>query len=236
MRASAQVFLLLLGLFAAAALPAQPDRDSLIEAWEAYMASLPATAGFEKTGDGTYRLEDTELPYAGELRIIAAIVRPPDDGGIVAEFTHFGMVEFELLDLPSERLVSQSFYYWLGDRQTLHYSNTAQAWLDPRAYQQSIAENYGGGLSLGGLSFMLNYGIWVLLIALLIFVFVAVSRQSRKARSLMDETAAINRQARQNLDRSEKMQDQVLAVAREARDLQAENNQLLRQMLETLRR
>lgn len=42
-------------------------------------------------------------------------------------------------------------------------------------------------------------------------------------------------QARQNLDRSEKMQDRVLAIARESRDLQAENNELLKQMLETLR-
>ena len=235
MRLLMQVLLLLPGLFAAAAASAQPDRDSLLEAWEAYMASLPATAGFEKTGDETYRLEDTELPYSGDVRIVAAIVRPPDDSGVVAEFTHFGMVEFELPDLPPERLGSQTYYYWLGDRQTLHYSNTQQAWLDPRAYRQAITETYGGDLSLGGLSFMLNYGIWVLLVALLVFVFIAVSRQSRKARNLMDDSASINEKARQNLDRSEKLQDQVLAIAREFRDLQAENNELLRRMLETLR-
>ena len=235
MRRSLQMLLLLPGLFGAAAALAQPDRDSLLEAWEAFMVSLPATASFEKTGDGAYRLEDTELPYSGKVRIVAAIVRPPDDGGIVAEFTHFGMVEFELPDLPPERLGSQSFYYWLGDRQTLHYSNTEQAWLDPRAYQRSIAETYGGGLSLGGFSFMANYGIWVLLITLIVFVFIVASRQSRKARKLMDDSAAINEQARQNLDRSEKMQDRVLAIARESRDLQAENNELLKQVLETLR-
>ena len=95
---------------------------------------------------------------------------------------------------------------------------------------------YGGNLSFGGLSFMLNYGIWILLIGLLIFVFIAVARQSKRANNLLEESAAINQQAKENLDRSEKMQDEVLEIARSARDLQVENNELLRQMLEALRR
>jgi len=52
----------------------------------------------------------------------------------------------------------------------------------------------------------------------------------------MDETAEINEQARRNLDRAEAMQDEVLSIARESRDLQKDNNDLLRSMLESLRR
>ena len=90
--------------------------------------------------------------------------------------------------------------------------------------------------SFGALSFMVNYGIWILLIALVIFVFVGLNRQTKKARALMDETAAINQQARENLDRAAKMQDEGLAIARESRDLQSETNELLRQMLDAGRR
>jgi hypothetical protein len=108
--------------------------------------------------------------------------------------------------------------------------------MGPADYQASITELYSGGASFGALSFMLNYGIWVLLIGLLAFAFIAVGRQAKKARALMDESAAINLQARENLDRSERMQDEVLSIARETRDLQSENNQLLKEMLSALKR
>jgi hypothetical protein len=83
---------------------------------------------------------------------------------------------------------------------------------------------------------MLNYGIWLLLIGLLVLVFIAVGRQAKKARALMDDSAAINQQARDNLDRRQSMQDEILSIARETRDLQSENNQLLKEILSALRR
>ncbi len=82
------------------------------------------------------------------------------------------------------------------------------------------------------MSFMLNYGIWIVLLALIVFIVIAIQRQSQKARALMDESAAINSQARENLERAAGMQDEVLAVARESRDLQAETNRLLAALLE----
>ncbi len=200
------------------------------------MDGLPGTVAFEKLGDGRYRLEDTDLPYEGEIRLVGALVRPVDTAGVETGFAHFGMVEFELVDLRPERLSSQSYYYWLSDRQTLHYSETEQRWVDPATYQSALTERFSGGLSLGPLSFMLNYGIWVFLIALIVFVFLAVGRQSKKARGLMDDSAAINQQARENLDRTQAMQDEVLAIARETRDLHAESNALLKEILLKLQR
>lgn len=215
---------------------AEADRDSLITAWEAHISGLPGTESFEETGDGTYRYKDTDLPYDGELKLLGALVRSSEAAGFETEFTHLGMVDFELTDLPMERMSSQVYYYWLADRQTLHFSVTTGEWVDAAEYQASLSDMYSDGPSFGVLSFMLNYGIWVLLIALIIFVFVLVNRQARKARSLMDETAEINEQARRNLDRAEAMQDEVLSIARESRDLQKDNNDLLRSMLESLRR
>jgi len=228
------IFILLLASVACAEPQAQPDRDSLIDAWESHVRSLPGTTSLEATGDDTYRYADTDLPYEGELTIIGALVRSADSAGFETDFTHLGMVDFELADLPPERLSSQVYYYWLADRQTMHYSESQQAWVSTSSYQASISDRYGGDKSFSTLSFMLNYGIWILLVVLLGFVFVSFSRQAKKARSLMDDTASINQMARENLDKAKGMQDEVLAIARESRDLQSENNELIRRLVKTM--
>ena len=236
MKNTVSVFLLALCAFIPINALADADRDSLVAAWEAHITGLPGTESFEKTADGVYQLKDTDLPYEGELNLLGVLVRASESAGFETDFTYFGMIEFELTDLPAERLSSQVYFYWLADRQTLHYSESAQEWVDASTYQASITDLYSGAPSFSALSFMLNYGIWVLLIGLIIFVFVGLNKQTKKARSLMDDTADINEQARKNLDRAEAMQDEVLSIAREARDLQKENNELLAKMLQALQR
>lgn len=235
-RVAAALIILFVGTYAANAGPETPDRDSLVNAWEAHIATLPSTVAFESLGDGVYRFEDSDLPYEGELRIVGALVRSADTGGYNTGFSHLGMVDFELTDIPVERLSSQVYYYWLSDRQTLHFSESDQGWVDMAAYQASISSMYSGGGSYGVFSFMLNYGIWIVLIAVVVFGIIAVGKQAKKARSLMDDSAAINDKARQNIDRAEGLQDEILAIARETRNLQADNNELLRQMLGALKK
>ncbi len=219
-----------LALFLSSAAGAAADRESLLAAWEAHMASLPDTARFEAIGDQRYSLEDTALPYEGEVRVLGVLLRAADS--FAGDFTHFGMVEFELVDLPPERQASQSYYYWLTDRQTLHYSSAEERWVDTAAYNAALQAHYGFGSDYGAFSFMLNYGIWTIMLGALVLVIVIVLRQAKKARALMDETAAINRQARENLDRAATMQDEALAVARQTLDLQTEANALLRRLVE----
>lgn len=235
MRTAAALLALLVSVLLMQDARAEPDRQSLIDAWEARIASLPGTLLFEPIGDGIYRFSDSDLPYEGELKLTGALVRPADSAGYDTGFSYLGMVDFRLTDMPADRMSSQVFYYWLSDRQTLHYSDAQQRWVDTATYQASISEIYGGATSYGPLSFMLNYGIWVFLIALIVFVFLAVGKQTKKARTLMNDSAAINQRARENIDRAEGLQDRILALAEETRDLQAENNQLLRQMLDSLR-
>ncbi len=234
-RLAAALIILFAGAYAANAGPETPDRDSLVGAWEAHIAALPSTVAFEPLGDGVYRLEDSDLPYDGELKIVGALVRSADTGGYSTGFSHLGMVDFELTDIPVERLSSQVYYFWLGDRQTMHFSDSEQRWVDIATYQASISGMYSAGASYGALSFMLNYGIWIILIAVVIVGIIAVGKQAKKARTLMDDSAAINDMARQNIERAEGLRDEILAIARETRDLQADNNKLLRQMLDTLR-
>lgn len=236
MRTTPTLILLLLCSIVGHDVLAQPDRDSLLEAWEAHIASLPGTARFEAIGGSAYRFEDTDLPYDGELTIVGVLVRPAESAGFETGYSHTGLVDFRLTEMPEDRLSSQVYYYWLTDRQTLHYSKAEARWVDTTTFQKSITNMYNSGTSYGGLSFMLNYGIWIFLIALIIFVFIAVGKQAKKARSLMDDSAAINEKAKANIDRAEGLQDELLTIARENRDLQSENNELLRKMLEAMSR
>jgi hypothetical protein len=236
MRSEHRLILLLAGLFLAGTANAGADRESLREAWEQYVRGLPGTVALEATGEGGYRLHDEDLPYDGELRIVSALVRSAESAGFDTGFSHMGIVEFTLDDLPSERLASQSYYYWLADRQTLHFSEQDQSWVGNQDYQARLTASYGGQSSYSGLTFMLNYGIWIALLGLIVLVALAVSRQSRQARALMDESREINQQARRNLDRNEKMQDELLAIAYEGRDLQKDNNELLGQIRDALQR
>lgn len=236
MRTFGIIFSLLIG--ASAMLPAYAgaDRESLIKAWEAHVASLPSTARFEMTDEGTYQLTDTDLPYDGELKLHGALVRSMPTPGPDTDFTHTGMLEFELVDLPEERQISQLYYYWLSDMQSLYYSKSRDEWVSQSSYAQDIGSNYSLDSSFGFMSFMMKYGIWILLIALIVFLFRGVNTQMKKNRVLMDDSAAINEKARENVDRAQAMQDEVLAISRESLKLQSQNNETLRKILDALNR
>ena len=236
MRMTMILLVSLLAALATSDVSAEANRESLIAAWEGHIASLPSTTRFEAVGDGVYQLEDADLPYSGELKIVGALVRATESAGYETGYSHTGMVDFRLADLPEERLSSQVYYYWLADRQSLHYSETEQRWVDTATFQQTITNMYDTDTPFSALYFMLNYGVWILLIGLAVFGIVAISKQTKKAKSLMDDSASINEQARQNIHRAEGLQDELLAIARETRDLQSQNNELLRKMLAALQK
>jgi len=236
MRTVATLMILLLVPFIATEASADANRESLVEAWEAHVRSLPGTVRLEAVGEDVFELEDTDLPYEGQLTIVGALVRPAESVGYETGYSHIGIVELRLADMPAERTSTQVYYYWLNDRQTFYYSVAERRWVDTAAYQASFADIYDADTPFGALSFMLNYGIWIFIFALVIFGFVAVGKQTAKARALLDDSESINQKARENIDRAESMQTELLDIARETRDLQTENNALLRQMLDALKR
>lgn len=208
---------------------AAPDRASLLSAWAEAMTTLPSTLAFEERDDGGYHLADDSLPYEGEVRVVSSIVRPVPMAESTG-FTHTGLVEFELVDLPAELRESQSYYYWLADRQMLYYSDADDGWLASAQYQAALQTSYEEPYAFGPLSFMLNYGIWVVLLALLLWVFLTLSRQQRKARTLMDETASINEMARENIERSAEIQQESIEITRKVLEIQEANRRVLEQI------
>jgi Sec-independent protein translocase protein TatA len=225
---------LLFGVFGNA-WPAGPDREGLLAAWAGFMAANPDTEDFESIGEDRYRLTDSSLPYEGEVRVIGAIVRTMEDYGAELPFSHTGFVEFELTDLPDERSQTQSYYYWAADRQTLYFSSGQGRWVTPAAYQASFNEQVAPGV-FGVAYYLLRYGIWLLLIPVLIVAIVFAAKQANKARQLMNDAADINQQARQNIERGASLQEEVVALSRKALEQQAEANRILEEIRDSLRR
>ena len=222
-------------LLATAALAAEPERDDLLAAWEAQFESLSETTGFEKLGEGRYRLSDSSLPYEGDLEVVGAVIRRADVVAANFPVTHTGFVEFRLADLPDDRLQTQSYYYWAADRQSLYYSAATESWISAAEYQTLLTDAYNLPASAGA-SFLFDYGLWLILIAVLIFGIVVIGRHSRKARELMDDAGDINRQARENIERSAVLQKEIVALSRRSIDLHGETNVLLQEIRDELAR
>ena len=81
---------------------------------------------------------------------------------------------------------------------------------------------------------MLNYGIWIFLIALLVWVFLAFNKQHKKARALIDDSSSINERARENLDRSAEIQKESIEITRQILDIQKANTRVLEQIRDCL--
>lgn len=205
---------------------AEPDRGALLAAWADYMAANPDTEAFEPIDSSRFRLTDSSLPYDGEIRVLGAIVRTIDDFGADLPFSHTGFVEFELTDLAEERRQTQSYYYWIADRQTLYFSVDEGRWMTPADYQAAFRDQL---VPEGSSSFfyLIRYGIWLLLIPALLLAIFFVGKQANKARKLMNEAAEINQQARQNIERSAALQEEVINISRQSLELHSETNRLL---------
>jgi hypothetical protein len=76
-----RIIILLVAAILVQVAAAEPDRESLVEAWEAYVAALPGTSAFEVIGEGVYRLQDADLPYDGEVKLVGALVRSAEAAG-----------------------------------------------------------------------------------------------------------------------------------------------------------
>lgn len=228
---SLQVLACALCCLLSTAATAAPDREGLIEAWVAHMQTASGTISFERSGEDTFLLRDDSLPYDGEVRIVGALVRPTEVQFVESAFSHMGSVEFDLVTLADDRRYTQTYSYWMTDRQLFYYSENREAWLGQADYALAVQEEYGSkGAAFGPLSFMLNYGIWIALLALLVWVFRVLGRHQKEATSLMDDSASINEMARKNLERSAELHEESIEMTRQILEVQKANQALLTQI------
>lgn len=212
---------------------AQPDRTALLDAWKSRMTELGGT--LQPQSDEAFFLTDDSLPYEGKVEIVSALIRSAPEqsyGDIV--ISHSGIVEFRLEDLPTERTASQLYYYWLADRQNFHFLSDTQEWISQARYNQLLQNSHS--TSYSALSWIVNWGFWIVVLGLVIWLALFLGRSQKKAKSLMSDSADINNLARENIEKSAELQNEMAGLARKNAQLMEDNNVLLRQILESVSR
>lgn len=223
------VLLCLILLLPAIAIAA-PDRAGLIKAWE---ADMRRDDQLDALPDGSYHFKSESLGYDGGVRILAAIVRDEGMGRNDPTMQANGSVDFDLIDLSPEQRASSVFGMWKAGRQSFVYDGEKNAWLSIAAWAK--ARNSSGSfrdtLSDGLLSSAGLYG-FLLFLAL---AFLVVVRQQRKARALLDDSSALNRMGREDIERTRALREAQAASMRESLELARHNAQTLDAILAQLR-
>lgn len=210
---------------------AQPDKASLLDAWETRIVELGGT--LDPQPDDTYLLTDDSLPYEGTVVVVSTLIRAaPEQSYGDVQVSHSGIVEFRLEDLPVERTGSQLYYYWLTDRQNFQFLDDSQEWISQSQYNNLLQNSRGSSYS--ALSWFVNWGFWIVVLILVIWLAVFLGRSQKKAKSLMSDSADINNLARENIERSAELQAEMAGLARKNAQLMEDNNVLLRQILESV--
>ena len=229
-----QLIFLAISLLATTVAIAEPDKQSLLAHWESAMREQGVD--LDRLDDGTYRLTDTELPYEGRVSIVGTNVRAAESVGPSGQPSYTGFVDFDLLDLPDRLRQSQLYYLWLAERQQYYYNDETQQW--GSADEVWNAQTKGSAWQTFK-RLLFRWGpLLILLFVVLVFIRVIrfVMRQQKNARALIDDSADINKTARENLERARELQEEHIKIARENAEVVKSNNELLREMLTVLRK
>lgn len=229
--------LMLLLLLVPALACAAPDRAGLIKAWEAAMSRDGSLAA---QPDGSYRYHNEAIGYDGAVKIASAIVRTDGVEEIAQpDMTAMGTVDFDLVDMPArpKDSMASGLMMWKAERQNFIYDDKQQAWLTTAEWAKANYDEADGvGYPRSSLRWVLDYLVPIGLVALLVAVFVWLSRVQRQSRSTMKDAFEVNRVARENVERAAKLQDEQKARMEESLALARRNTALLESILEELRK
>lgn len=206
-----------------------PDRASLIAAWE---QTVSRGARLVRTGPDRYTIEADEIGYRGPLSIQAVLVREQPATG--AGFSHVGVVDFALDDLPAGRANSHAVMVWRSGMQQFYF-DAARGWRAPDELAQEMTQAFDSG-GLGLMAAAAGSGmIFLLPLAVLGLILWLGVRNNRRANAVLDETRGFNDEARQELERSRAQQDEQMQILRRSVALSEDSNRLLREIAEALR-
>ena len=205
---------------------AQPDKGSLIAAWERLQLEDPSTEVFEKVEDRLYRFKTGRFPFDGRMRLVNASidsVAPGDEGGYI-----LGVVEVELQGVEEEFYRTHSFSYsnWQRDNM-LYYDSKEERWLTYAQWEEALGEYWDDQATMPWYLELVS-GPGFLLVILVVFLVLAFWL-SRKSGSHMKRALAAQ-------DQSLAEQAKAMDIMRRSIALQEDNNRLLGEILEALKK
>lgn len=200
---------------------AADPRAGLLQAWEDLQANSAEVEVFRKIADGKYWIGFSNLPYEGELVVLAYDTEEMDFGGFESiPYSLTGYVEVDLVDAAAEETAkyARSLGKWQQSN-TLFFNRETQTWDSYKAYRSKLQRQTEDLAPGSGLLMLFGYGQYILLGLILYFLYVAASNDRRVKKSI-----ALQEQALANVEASKRLM-------REGLSLQRESNQLLQQVL-----
>lgn len=213
-------FVLTLSALVPPAAAAQPDRTSLLAAWENQLRADPQTLVFEKIDDDRYHFSTERFPFDGTIRVLNLVV---DDRTLdYAEGGTMGVVEVDLENLNDEfrRQHAYSIGLWQASN-TLYYDADSESWVSAAQWQSSMMDRYAGGGWWGWIS---SASWFVFLLLLLVVLFFAVRRANKQIKTTMAAQ-----------DKALAEQERAIRLTEEAVELSRDSNRVLKEIRDLLR-
>jgi len=198
----------------------EPNRQSLLEAWEAGLRGDPQTLFFEKLEDHRYRWSTERFPFDGVIRVLNLVI---DDRSFeYAASGVVGVVEAELEGVSDDfrRQYAYSIGLWHGAN-TLYFDREAGEWQSAAEWQSSIAEQY----SDGGWLARFSGWMWVIFLAIMVVVVSWLAR--RASRQMKTATAA--------QDKALAEQERAIRLTEDAIEISRDSNRVLKEIRELLK-
>ncbi len=208
----------------------QISKESFLKAWEQAQKNYPTTVLFEKTDTpGIYNFETTLFPYKGRLELLNIVINEKINYYGNYDIQDFavatGVAETALIDEKKESSCanncSHSKDIW-RNQQFLFFIQDAQKWMTEAEWENYIElqpkpkpkpkkhKNYKKYLS------------WYIALGLLILLYIYIYIYNNK----------YQKKWHQKYDASMQLQQEAIAITRESLDLQKQQIELLKKILE----
>jgi hypothetical protein len=211
-----------------------PDRAGLLAA---FGRELGQGAEVEPAGPESWRIKSEAIGYQGEVVIDAALIRPQSSGA----YSHTGVIEFRLPNLPAERSQSRPVQVWRAALENFYYRE-GRGWLPIRSLatepplqtdpERKLGQHRGESIRL--LAWAADWGTPILALLILLWLFTTVARQVRLNREAQQATLKQNAAVFEHFERVRALFDEQAAQMRRSEELAQERNRLLAEILSAL--
>lgn len=207
---------------------AAADETSLLSAWEEAQKRDPKISDFRKISDKHYHLKTEYFPFDGEIRVRPSMTQsgPYEDGDEPGHAYTIGYLEVELVNAPKDfySVYGRSYGSWVAQN-SFYYDHSQDRWRTAKEYAASLAtlpkaakaKRYCWSGVLSSLTSQLISWV-VFLFVLVVFVGLATRKQ------------------RQMLGKAREATAESLEIMRKSMAINEENNRVLKEMLEVLKR
>lgn len=207
-----------------AAQAAGPDKQALLEAWEAAQLDDPQTLIFEKVADKRYTFQTDRFPYEGEITVLNLSISDMGYPAADGETTIMGVVEVELAGVDDEfyRKYWNSYSNWQQSN-IFYWERKAGEWVPAVDWEAGQSASYQS--SWFDTWIMGNLSLWIPLVVLFIFLILFGGKASRQMKQAMGAQ-----------HRAIEAQDTSLHLMEQAMELSREQNRLLGEILAELKK